>query len=74
VQRGFFYLPFEHAEDLAEQETCLKLCKPLSPMAYDYAIQHHAIIEKFGRFPHRNEVLGSFLPILYNHLLLFQLR
>ena len=58
VQRVFFYLPFEHAEDLAEQETCLNLCKPLSPGAYHYAVRHHAIIEKFGRFPHRNEVLG----------------
>jgi len=58
TQRVFFYLPYEHSESMADQETCLELCKPLSPMTYDYAVQHHAIIQRFGRFPHRNKVLG----------------
>jgi uncharacterized protein (DUF924 family) len=63
MQRWFFYLPFEHAEDLAHQQRCLSLFEQLPPeaqreMAVDYARKHLEIIERFGRFPHRNEMLG----------------
>lgn len=57
--RVFFYLPFEHAEDLAEQERCVELCERLSNTEYTkYAVTHRDVIRRFGRFPHRNEVLG----------------
>ena len=63
-QRAFAYLPFEHAEDLALQDESLRLFTRLDAEAegfegsLDYARRHHAIIERFGRFPHRNEILG----------------
>jgi uncharacterized protein (DUF924 family) len=64
VQRQFVYLPFEHAEDLQMQEECLRLFKQLAhdePQLGDlvvWAERHHAIIARFGRFPHRNAILG----------------
>jgi uncharacterized protein (DUF924 family) len=59
AQRIFLYLPFEHSEDLADQERCLALMAHLpDPEQLDYARRHHAIIARFGRFPHRNAVLG----------------
>jgi uncharacterized protein (DUF924 family) len=64
VQRAFAYLPFEHAEDLAAQRESLHLFAQLaeadaSLAGYaDYARRHHDIIERFGRFPHRNAILG----------------
>jgi len=63
AQCWFAYLPFEHAEDLAAQRESLELYERLrgdppsaSPIAY--AQRHYAVVERFGRFPHRNAVLG----------------
>ncbi len=56
--RVFIYLPFEHAEDLALQERCVALCAPLREDYLRYAVVHRDIIARFGRFPHRNAVLG----------------
>jgi len=64
VARAFVYLPFEHAEDLAAQDESVRLFSALEGTApevqgmLDYALRHRAIIERFGRFPHRNAVLG----------------
>jgi uncharacterized protein (DUF924 family) len=63
VQRWFFYLPFEHAEDLAAQRESLRLFERLAVDAagagtLTYAMRHYAVIERFGRFPHRNAILG----------------
>ena len=63
VERAFAYLPFEHAEDIAMQRRSLALFARLPPSAtsasyMDYARRHHDVIERFGRFPHRNEILG----------------
>lgn len=60
-EKVFCYLPFEHSEDIADQETSLKLFKPTQdddPTYYTYAKRHYDVIKKFGRFPHRNDVLG----------------
>lgn len=63
-RRVFAYLPFEHAEDLAAQQESVRLFKALAQAApgfdetLDYALRHQVIIERFGRFPHRNDVLG----------------
>ena len=58
-ERLFLYLPFEHAEDLADQERSVALFRALGDADYlDYAIRHLAVIERFGRFPHRNAILG----------------
>ncbi len=63
-QRSFVYLPFEHAEDLAAQAQALKLFAALAaeyPQTADphrWAVKHAEIIERFGRYPHRNLVLG----------------
>ena len=58
-RRPFFYLPFEHSEDLSDQELCLSLMAGLGdPTMVDYARRHREIIARFGRFPHRNAVLG----------------
>lgn len=56
--RVFLYLPYEHAEDLALQERAIRLCTPLREDYLRFARLHEAIIRRFGRFPHRNEILG----------------
>ena len=58
VEKQFVYLPFEHSESLADQERACQLMKALNEDLYDWAIRHKRIIERFGRFPHRNEILG----------------
>jgi uncharacterized protein (DUF924 family) len=58
VEKIFAYLPFEHSESLADQERACELMRPLGDEQYDYALRHKAIIERFGRFPHRNAILG----------------
>ena len=58
-RRLFLYLPFEHSEDLAHQNRCVALIKDLDdPRLLDYAVRHQQIVERFGRFPHRNRILG----------------
>lgn len=60
-ERLFFYLPFEHSEDLDDQHRAVELCRqrcPKDPEILRYAILHRDVIEKFGRFPHRNAILG----------------
>jgi len=57
--RAFFYLPFEHSEDLADQERGLALYKASGDAdGLKWAEIHADIIRRFGRFPHRNAVLG----------------
>ncbi len=57
--RGFFYLPFMHSEELADQDRCLALYEAVNDEnGVKYAIIHRDIIAKFGRFPHRNPALG----------------
>ena len=57
--RSFFYLPFEHSEDLADQERGLTLYKAAGDEdGLKWAKIHADIIHRFGRFPHRNAVLG----------------
>ncbi len=58
-ERRFFYIPFMHAEDLALQELCVDLtARSGDEEAHKYAVIHRDIIRDFGRFPHRNAVLG----------------
>jgi uncharacterized protein (DUF924 family) len=57
-ERTFAYLPFEHSEALADQERACELMRPLDEEVYRYALRHREIIERFGRFPHRNAALG----------------
>lgn len=57
--RAFFYMPFEHSENLADQTMAVKLFTALGDADYlDYAIRHREVIERFGRFPHRNAIVG----------------
>ena len=61
--RLFVYLPFEHSEDLEDQRFSVELFRGLaaemdSEDLLGYAVRHLEIIERFGRFPHRNEILG----------------
>jgi uncharacterized protein (DUF924 family) len=57
--RGFFYLPFEHSEDLADQERAIALHKATGDSEnLKWAEIHADIIRRFGRFPHRNAALG----------------
>ncbi|WP_083656537.1 DUF924 family protein [Mongoliimonas terrestris] len=56
--RVFFYLPFTHAEDMADQELCVDLTRTLGMEVYHYALIHMDAIRRFGRFPHRNAILG----------------
>lgn len=69
VERGFLLLPFEHSEDVADQDLSVALAADLAisappdqkegyRMMLDYATRHRDVIRRFGRFPHRNEALG----------------
>ena len=58
-ERGFLYMPFQHSEELADQDRSMLLFTALGD-AYQlgYAKKHHEVIARFGRFPHRNKMLG----------------
>lgn len=56
--RAFFYLPFMHSESLADQERSVVLCEHAAPDNLRYAKHHRDIVARFGRFPHRNALLG----------------
>ena len=57
--RVFFYLPFEHGEDMESQDRSLALVEALGDKLYtDYAVLHRALVVRFGRFPHRNACMG----------------
>ncbi len=57
--RNFFYLPLMHSEELADQEQCVALHRRLGdPNLLKYAEGHADIVRRFGRFPHRNAILG----------------
>lgn len=69
IERVFFYLPLEHSESLADQELSVSLLQTLAHNVepnyqptfegfIDFAIRHRDIIARFGRFPHRNSILG----------------
>jgi uncharacterized protein (DUF924 family) len=63
VQRSFVYLPFEHSESLADQDTAVALFEGLArdepeTDLVEWARRHRDVIQRFGRFPHRNAILG----------------
>ncbi|PCI93321.1 hypothetical protein COB11_05560 [Candidatus Aerophobetes bacterium] len=69
IERVFFYLPLEHSEEFDDQIRCLKLFEELYEevpesikepigVSLNYAKEHFEVIKKFGRFPHRNKILG----------------
>jgi len=69
IQRGFLYLPLEHAEDLAAQEQSVALYRALEAETppglekiiatlIDYAERHATVVRRFGHYPHRNQILG----------------
>lgn len=58
-ERLFLYLPFEHSEAIADQDRSVALFEVLGDVTYlEFAQKHRDIIAQFGRFPHRNKVLG----------------
>jgi len=68
IERVFAYLPFEHSEDLEEQQRSLDLYQALTDSVnpdetelftgyHQFALRHYEIIKRFGRFPHRNQIL-----------------
>ena len=63
IERCFLYLPFEHAENLFDQDVSVHLFStiaddPRMPTVLDYAERHRDVIRRFGRFPHRNAAVG----------------
>ena len=69
VYRAFLHLPFEHSESVDDQRRCVELCRAAADAApaewkelmtgyIQFSVGHLEVIERFGRFPHRNEVLG----------------
>ena len=59
VERQFLYMPYQHAEDLSVQERSLELFRALgNANVLDFATRHRDIIARFGRFPHRNVIVG----------------
>jgi uncharacterized protein (DUF924 family) len=56
--RLFFYLPFGHSENLADQELAVAFCRDLGQPDLGHAERHRDIIRRFGRFPHRNPIIG----------------
>ena len=58
-QKQFLYMPYMHSEDLSDQDRCVALCEKAGlSKNLKYAKHHRDIIRRFGRFPHRNEILG----------------
>lgn len=60
-ERSFLYMPFMHSESLEDQKKCVELfgtIKDDDPVGYDFAVKHMEVIQQFGRFPHRNKILG----------------
>ena len=62
-QRMFLYMPFMHSENVEDQRRSVELFarladEPGAPDVTSYAVGHREIVERFGRFPHRNEILG----------------
>ncbi|MCW5771582.1 MAG: DUF924 domain-containing protein [Rhodospirillaceae bacterium] len=59
-ERMFFYLPFEHSEEIDDQHRCVELVRTrcTDPEFLRYAVAHRDVIARFGRFPHRNAILG----------------
>ncbi len=69
IERVFFYMPLEHSESLEDQQRCVDLLAQLAASVkpeqrklfdgyVDYAVRHRDIVARFGRFPHRNAILG----------------
>ena len=59
IQRSFLYMPFMHSESLEIHEIALELYKRNGIQSnLDFEIKHKEIIERFGRYPHRNKILG----------------
>jgi len=63
IERMFIYMPFMHSEDLADQQRSVALFRQLKQEhthldVLSYAVRHREVIERFGRFPHRNVILG----------------
>jgi uncharacterized protein (DUF924 family) len=56
--RQFFHLPFMHSENLADQDFSVELTRRTAPESQKWAVLHRDIIVRFGRFPHRNSLLG----------------
>lgn len=56
--RPFCYMALMHAEDLDLQQRCVALFEALGGPSLPHAVEHHDIIRRFGRFPHRNPLLG----------------
>lgn len=58
-QRSFVYMPFQHSEQKADQARSIELFTALgNQLNLDFAMRHKEIVDRFGRFPHRNEILG----------------
>ena len=62
-KRWFVYMPYEHSEDLADQDACVRLMRslgndPVVAGVVEWALKHREVIARFGRFPHRNAILG----------------
>ena len=59
VERAFMYMPYQHSESRLVQKESVRLFKALGlAEQIDFALQHKAIVDRFGRFPHRNAILG----------------
>jgi uncharacterized protein (DUF924 family) len=56
-RRSFLYMPYMHSESSTVHEAAVELFRPF-PQTYDYELKHKAIIDRFGRYPHRNAILG----------------
>ena len=67
--RLFFYLPFGHSENLADQERSVALSEALGEPNLSHAKRHRDIIRRFGRFPHRNPILGRAMTPEEQHYL-----
>jgi uncharacterized protein (DUF924 family) len=67
--RVFVYLPLGHSEDIADQDRCVALSRQLGEPHAGHAEGHRAIIRRFGRFPHRNPILGRTMTAEEQHFL-----
>lgn len=61
--RLFFYLPFGHSEDVVDQERSVTFARGLGEPSLSHALGHRDIVRRFGRFPHRNPILGRAMTL-----------
>ena len=58
AKRNFLYMPYVHSESALIHKEAVRVCSKAGEQTYDFELRHKAVIDRFGRYPHRNVILG----------------